>query len=365
MSLKGEISLIRTLTDHAVWQGDLAVRGAWIDLLLRANTDPATLLLRGELVTLKRGQLAWSINNLAKKWGVCESRASKMLAYLQQLGCILVESSHRRTVITICNYEVYQTPSLPTPPPTSVDTSPPTPVTHSPPTAPPTSVPSVGTDVATDVGTAVGQSIEIGDTHTPRARGLTPSWAEVEAFAVASQVDVEFARAWFERKSNSRTHGFGTLLDWRSDLLPYWHRNGAGAKTPAAREPGSAANGHARPKTLGAEVMDLKRRWQTLSVQVDEHVANENSAAFDGTTLADSDLNSYRRLQTDLRQVEAGLRSIPKDAPEGWMRDLRRQAFERACAEHPGNPESTAYDEHNVTDQDRTEYLALRRECGV
>ena len=35
MSLKGEISLIRTLTDHAVWQGDLALRGAWVDLLLR------------------------------------------------------------------------------------------------------------------------------------------------------------------------------------------------------------------------------------------------------------------------------------------------------------------------------------------
>jgi len=357
MSLKGEISLIRTLTDHAVWQGDLAVRGAWIDLLLRANTDPAILLIRGENVEVKRGQLLWSIQNLAKKWGVCDERASKILAYLQRLGCIRVESSRRRTVITVCNYEVYQTPFVAV---SDTDAD-----TDAVPGSVPESVPTADTESVTGSATESVQRREIGDTHTPRARGLTPSWAEVEAFAVASQVDVEFARAWFERKSNSRTHGFGTLLDWRSDLLPYWHRNGAGAKTPAAREPGSAANGHARPKTLGAEVMDLKRRWQTLSVQVDEHVANENSAAFDGTTLADSDLNSYRRLQADLREVEAGLRSIPKDAPEGWMRDLRRQAFERACAEHPGNPESTAYDEHYVTDQDRTEYLALRRECGV
>lgn len=201
-------------------------------------------------------------------------------------------------------------------------------------------------------------------THTPRARGLAPAWAQVEAFAVASQVDVEFAQDWFERKVNSLTHGFDTLVDWRADLLPYWRRNGGGAKTPAASGPGAVVNGHGRPKSFGAEVMDLKRRWQTLTDQVAVHPANENSAAFAGGALADTDLTAYRRLQAELRKVEAALRSIPKDTSEGWMRDLRRQAFERACSEHPGNPESTAYDERYVTAAQRNEYLTLRRECG-
>jgi hypothetical protein len=46
------------------------------------------------------------------------------------------------------------------------------------------------------------------------------------------------------------------------------------------------------------------------------------------------------------------------------MRDLRRQAFERAAAAHPGNPYSTAYDEQFVTENDRQSYLALCRECA-
>ena len=72
----------------------------------------------------------------------------------------------------------------------------------------------------------------------------------------------------------------------------------------------------------------------------------------------------HSKSQAKLASVEARLRSIPKDAPEGWMRDLRRQAFERAAMAHPGNPSSAAYDEQFVTENDRQSYLALRRECA-
>lgn len=204
-------------------------------------------------------------------------------------------------------------------------------------------------------------------THTLRARGLTPDWAEVEAFAQASGVDVPFARDWYERKVNSLTHGFATLVDWRADLLPYWRRNGAGQKNPATREPGAVVNGSGhggRAKSLGAEIMDLKRRWEALTAEAAEHPANENSAASGETALTDDVLRDWQRVQAELASVEARLRSIPKDAPEGWMRDLRRQAFERAAAAHPGNPSSAAYDEQFVTENDRQSYLALRRECA-
>ena len=354
MSLKGEISLIRTLTDHAVWQGDLALRGAWVDLLLRANTEDAILLQRGETVTVKRGQLVWSIQNLAKKWGVCDERASKMLAYLQRLGCIRVESSRRRTVITICNYEVYQTPAVPVSDTDSI------------PVSDTDAVPdSVATAVTRPVTGSVTESVqrrEIGDTHTPRARGLTPDWAEVEAFARTASVDESFARDWYERKVNSLNHGFGSLVDWRADLLLYWRRNGGGQKKPAAREPGAVVN--PRAKSLGAELMDLKRRHAALSTEVAEHPANENSAAYGAGVVDDGQMRDYRRALGELREVEVRLRSIPADAPEGWMRELRRQAFARAAAEHPGNPESAAYDPNFVTENDRREYLALRRESA-
>ena len=66
--LIGHVKLVRELTAHAIWRGDMAVRGAWADLLLRANTGPCVLILNGDLVNLKRGELAWSQEGLAKAW---------------------------------------------------------------------------------------------------------------------------------------------------------------------------------------------------------------------------------------------------------------------------------------------------------
>jgi len=124
-------------------------------------------------------------------------------------------------------------------------------------------------------------------------------------------------------------------------------------------------SGHGgRAKSLGAEIMDLKRRWEALTAEAAEHPANENSAASGEMALTDDVLRDWQRVQAELASVEARLRSIPKDAPEGWMRDLRRQAFERAAMAHPGNPSSAAYDEQFVTENDRQSYLALRRECA-
>ena len=69
-----------------------------------------------------------------------------------------------------------------------------------------------------------------------------------------------------------------------------------------------------------------------------------------------------RAVRAELRECEGVLRSIPKDASEEWARALRREAFERACAEHPGNPASTAYDEVTVTEGQRAEFAQMQRQ---
>jgi len=354
MALKGEINLVRTLADHPLWQGDLALRGAWVDLLLRANTDNAELIQRGENVSLKRGQLAWSIKGLAEKWNCCEEKATKYLSYLQKIGCIRVKTSNRRTVITISNYEVYQSPSLEN---NDTDTAP-----GSVPDSEPSVAPDSVTESVTGPVAAPVQSREKRDRrHTHTARGACPDWAEVEAFAVASGVDREFALDWFQRKVNSLSHGFATLLDWRADLMPYWRRNGGASKPEGSS--GVATNG-ARPKTMGAEIMALKGRRDTLASELSQHPANPESTAAE-TTLGDDDLANWRDLNRKLANVEAQLRSIPKDAPEEWQRRLRREAFQRELASHPGNPDSTAFDEQSVDEKTRREFIALRKEAGL
>lgn len=195
----------------------------------------------------------------------------------------------------------------------------------------------------------------LGDTHTARG-GELPAWAEVETFSAGAVVDPAFARDWFERKVNSLTHGFDTLRDWRFDLLTYWRRNGAGKK------PGENAvvNGH-KSKSLGAEIMDAENTRKRLVTQMSEHPCNELSASYDA---ASEEYPAWQAMLAALRSVEGILRSIPKDAPEDWQRRLRAEAFKRECGQHPGNSESTAYDEENCTEETRREFIALRREAA-
>ena len=195
----------------------------------------------------------------------------------------------------------------------------------------------------------------LGNTHTARG-GELPAWAEVETFSAGAVVDPAFARDWFERKVNSLTHGFDTLRDWRFDLLTYWRRSGAGKK------PGENAvvNGH-KSKSLGAEIMDAENTRKRLVTQMSEHPCNELSASY---SAASEEYPAWQAMLVALRSVEGILRSIPKDAPDDWQRRLRAEAFHRECRQHPGNPECTAYDEENCTEETRREFIALRREAA-
>ena len=198
----------------------------------------------------------------------------------------------------------------------------------------------------------------LGNTHTARG-GEFPAWAEVETFAAGAQVEGEFARAWFERKVNSLTHGFDTLRDWRFDLLTYWRRGGAGQKPAENGVLNGPRPAHVRPKSLGAEIMDAERARKRLVEQMSEHPCNELSASYNPASEA---YPAWQAMLVELRSVEGILCSIPKDAPDDWQRRLRGEAFKRECGQHPGNPESAAYDEENCTEETRREFIALRRE---
>ena len=378
MNLKGQICLVRALADHAIWQGDLALRGAWVDLLLRANTEDALLMQRGEAVEVRRGQLAWSVKGLADKWLCCEEKAAKYLAWFAKVGCIRVESTKRRTLITILNYDIYQTDSVPGSDTDSVpgswsntsrvaghgldmavaDDVGPSRLSPKPLSAKP-SVPGSDTESVTGSVSESAQSREKREErHTPR-EGHPANWDEVADFASGANVDSDFARDWFERKVNSLTHGFDSLRDWRFDLLTYWRRTG-GAKKPAENGASNGRPAGSRPKSVGAEIMDAENTRKRVVAQMAEHPCNELSASYDA---ASEEYPAWQAMLVTLRSVEGILRSIPKEAAEDWQRRLRKEAFQRELAQHPGNPESTAYDEAFCTQAQQAQFLALRKEA--
>lgn len=376
----GAVSLAKALMDHEVWHLEPFSRGqAWVDLILAANDSNRTFLSQGRTVEVFRGQTGYSLKSLARRWKWSDEKVSGFMLWLERAGMISRKSSGVTTVITIINYDTYNNDLAATETATETDTAPATETATDPSAKRPAT--ETATETATDYPVKQGvltkngkptarptgqlpeQKVEgrrLEGEHTPRGPfGLTPDWSEVLAFVADTDVTPEFAQDWYGRKLNSLTHGFETLRDWRFDLLTYWRRSGA-EKKPAAN---GAANGttFARAKSLGAEIMDAEKTRQRLVAQMSEHPCNELSASYD----PDSEEHpAWQALQTNLRAVEAILRSIPKDAPEDWQRRLRKEAFSRLLAQHPGNPESTAYDEEFCTPERHAEFLSLRKEAA-
>ena len=107
----GWIKLHRKLQECWIWRIDKAFdeRSAWIDLLLSANHKDVKLSFNGELILVKRGQFITSVRKLSEKWKWNKDKTLKFLRLLESDKMIKRDSDRFRTLITIENYEVYQT----------------------------------------------------------------------------------------------------------------------------------------------------------------------------------------------------------------------------------------------------------------
>lgn len=105
--MAGWIKIYRDLQDHWLAQ-DMEKLGWWVDLLLSATHKDTKLLIGGQLIELKKGQLRASSTYLAERWGKAKRTIQKFLDLLESDRMISRESSHKITIITICNYESYQ-----------------------------------------------------------------------------------------------------------------------------------------------------------------------------------------------------------------------------------------------------------------
>lgn len=80
-------------------------REAWIDMVMMANWAPGEVSIGGRRVTLQRGQLAWSVARMAKRWGWSPGKVKRHLEFLESSGRIDRLPSHVTSVITITNYD--------------------------------------------------------------------------------------------------------------------------------------------------------------------------------------------------------------------------------------------------------------------
>ena len=107
--MSGWICLHRDIQQHWLFNFDEPEKFmAWTDLILSANHQDNKFLLKGQVVECKRGQVAMSQVTLSKRWKWSRPKVQRFLEMLKNDAMIDVKGDHLTSIITICNYSIYQ-----------------------------------------------------------------------------------------------------------------------------------------------------------------------------------------------------------------------------------------------------------------
>lgn len=102
--MSGYILLHKSLTKWE-WYADVATTRMFIDLLLHANFEPKQW--RG--ITVNRGEQVTSLTRLSQRANLTFQQTRNTLNRLQSTGEITIKSTNKYSVISIINYDDYQT----------------------------------------------------------------------------------------------------------------------------------------------------------------------------------------------------------------------------------------------------------------
>lgn len=105
--MSGFILMHREIFDNPILKDGDRFR-AWLWLVSEACWKPTKFDIRGTIVELQRGQLCMSRDQLAKAWGWSPSAVERFLTRLQTEQMIGRETGQGRSIITICNYDKFQ-----------------------------------------------------------------------------------------------------------------------------------------------------------------------------------------------------------------------------------------------------------------
>lgn len=104
----GWIKISRSIAEHWLWK-DAEILKWWLDLLLMAAWKEHKELVGRQLVSLEKGQLIASLAYLCKRWKRSRPMVESFISNLEQDGMITKAVCNNISIITIVNYECYQT----------------------------------------------------------------------------------------------------------------------------------------------------------------------------------------------------------------------------------------------------------------
>ena len=115
MKSAGHINVARSIFDHPMFEDGqpLSQREAWLWLITNAAWRPMQIRVSNgrafEMLHLDRGQLSYSRSFLRRAWHwTSEKRVRTFLDRLERERMVDLQTGRPQTVISICNYGVFQ-----------------------------------------------------------------------------------------------------------------------------------------------------------------------------------------------------------------------------------------------------------------
>jgi hypothetical protein len=108
MSERGVFAVDRGIFDHPIFAPEpYTEREAWLWMLSAAVWADKRVRVGRAFVDLKRGQLAFALRFVAKKFQWTDSRVRRFLKRLESDAMVTVSATREATQVTICNYDKY------------------------------------------------------------------------------------------------------------------------------------------------------------------------------------------------------------------------------------------------------------------
>lgn len=107
---KGWIRIHRQIQECGIWKDKEPFdrRSAWIDLILMANYEEKTMIIKGKPVIIQRGQRFTSTLHLAERWNWSVNRVRRFLELLESLQMVTTDRTTNGITVTIVKYNDYQ-----------------------------------------------------------------------------------------------------------------------------------------------------------------------------------------------------------------------------------------------------------------
>jgi hypothetical protein len=106
--MAGYIALHRRIEQHWVFENPDYFR-IWVSMLFSANFVDRDVMFNGTLISIKRGQLIFGLNAWSAKYKVTSRMLRTFLSRLESCRMIDKQITNKYSIISITNYDSYQT----------------------------------------------------------------------------------------------------------------------------------------------------------------------------------------------------------------------------------------------------------------